>query len=83
MKTPDHLYECLLRVRNSPDMAPLREWLVAKREDMRDRMESLHEQVPMFRAQGAAIVLKDLIDLIEESPRLLDKGRTPVRRPEF
>lgn len=66
------LYECLMLIRNSNNMAPFREWLEDQRAQIRDRLETCKpEQVQV--EQGRAQLAKELIGLIESAPKTLEK----------
>jgi len=72
MTEPKHLYEAALRLRNDPMLAPFKEWLKLRREDVRNRLESADAALYQLH-QGEAKALRDILNLIEDSPRVLEK----------
>jgi len=72
------LHRTLLMVRNLPELAPFREFLKRELHSETDMMVGLSDQVGMWRAQGGARVLSKLIEMIEDSAKVLEKQR-PVR----
>ncbi len=72
MNEPKHLYEAALRLRNDPMLAPFKEWLVMLREDVRTRLETADPSLFQLH-QGEAKQLRDILSLIENSSRVLEK----------
>ena len=64
----------LLMLNGSPEFAPFREWLVKQRDFWRDATES-QTDVPLYRAQGRAQMLKEINELLALAPSLADKYR--------
>lgn len=64
--------ECLLRVRNDPTLRPFLEHLMLRKtKTVSDCL--VQTDVALYRAQGRAQELQDLLDLIEKSPQLFEK----------
>lgn len=66
------LVESLLRIRNGEDLRAFKEMLQARSEKARDACTSLSGDA-LMRAQGRALELKELLELIEKSPDFRDK----------
>lgn len=64
--------EALLRVRNDPSLDSLRRFLVKRLERAKDECTNLTGEM-LMRAQGRAQELRQLLDLIEQSPIVLEK----------
>lgn len=75
MNTDRILLECLIRVRNMPEMAPLKGYLETRMKLHTDALVGLNEDRALHIAQGMAREAGHLLNLIEQSPTLLDKGR--------
>jgi len=68
------LFEACLKLRNQPELSPVRKYLAERLELAKDRLVTLPvEQVGI--AQGRAQELKEFLDLIERSPSLLEQKR--------
>lgn len=67
------LIEALLRFRNT-DMLPFVLHLKGRLEKSRDQCTGLSGEA-LFRAQGRAQEVKELLETIEKAPTLLDKMR--------
>jgi len=67
------LYESLNRIRNLPELAPYRSFLQRELASEQGMMVGLADEKAMWRAQGGCRVLQKLIDLVEDSKKVLDK----------
>lgn len=72
--TLEPVYEAALRLRHDPAMRPFLNWLAQRREKHRDTCEAQSGDLAA-RAGGRSQELKEILDLIEQSPRLLEKCR--------
>ena len=64
-----------LRALNGLDeYTPFREWLKSQRERWRDATQS-GTDVPLYRAQGRAQMLEEILDLMAQAPTLAEKYR--------
>lgn len=70
----EQVYEAALRLRHDPAMRPFLEHLAERREKHRDVCESTSGD-QAARAGGRAQELKDILNLIEQAPSLLEKYR--------
>jgi hypothetical protein len=77
------LFECLIRIRNLPDMAPFRAFLADEIEKETKAMVGQSDQVGMWRAQGGVRVLTKLKELIENSDRVLEKRAASTSGSHF
>lgn len=68
------VYEGALRIKHDPAFAPFLDYLKVKRETARDLCETRTGE-DAVRAQGRALELKDVLNLIEQAPNLLEKVR--------
>jgi len=75
MKNDTVLLECLVRLRNMPEFAPLKAHLDSRMKLHTDALIGLNEDRPLHIAQGMAREAAHLLNLIEQSPTLLDKAR--------
>jgi ABC-type Fe3+ transport system substrate-binding protein len=64
-------YEALLKIRNRDDLHAFVDWLKELRENARNQLETQVQGVQI--AQGKAQVLKEILDAIESSPKVLEK----------
>ena len=64
----------LLHINGLVEFKPYREWLQSQRERWRDATESATD-VALYRAQGRAQMLKEILDLLAQAPTLADKYR--------
>lgn len=64
----------LLMLNGSPEFEPFRKWLQEKRDFWRDATEA-QADVPLYRAQGRAQMLKEIQELLAQAPTLADKYR--------
>lgn len=69
------LAECLIRLRNDPEMSAFREWLEANIESERDRLMNIADDKTFRCVQGRAQAFSELKFLIGEAPKLLEKVR--------
>lgn len=67
------LHECFLRIRNQTEFSPVREWLDAEQKKVLMLFSGAKDANQMFAAQGAFNTLQNLKNLIEDSPRVLEK----------
>lgn len=67
------LFENLVRIRNAPEFEPLRKWLNTKREEARDRLSTLPDEVSFRREQGVAQAYTEILAMIEDSHKFLEK----------
>lgn len=72
----ERLYEALLRLRHGPEFEPVRVWLREQWEAEHVRLEKEVSREMLFRAQGRAQVLSELMDQIEQAPSRLEKVRS-------
>ena len=70
-----NLYEVLLRIKNLPELAPFKAMLADEAALETRMMATLDDKKAMWRAQGAVRALTKLLDLIENSNKVLDKER--------
>ncbi len=68
------VWEAALRLRNDPAMRPFLQYLRDRREKNRDVCEATSGD-QAARAGGRAQELKELLDLIEKAPSLLEQCR--------
>lgn len=66
--------EVCLRLRNDPSLAPFLDWLKAEREAVRTRLETL-STTHVQTAQGEAQRLADIINKIEDAPKLFERQK--------
>lgn len=59
----------------SPEFAPLMDYLKATRDDALENMALAQQQEVIFRYQGQTKLLKDLIELVDKAPALMNKQR--------
>lgn len=71
MKVDERVCAAALLLKHAPELAPFVDWLKARREAARDRLEA----VPAHSDSGRALELKQILDFIEQSPQMLDKLR--------
>lgn len=64
----------LLHINGLDEYKPFRQWLQAQRERWRDATES-GTDVALYRAQGRAQMLKEILDLMAQAPTLAEKYR--------
>ena len=69
------LYECLIRMRNLPEMAPFKAMLDKEIVHETTMMASLADEKAMWRAQGAYRALTKLKNLIEDANKVFEKER--------
>lgn len=69
----DALYRSLVIIRNSNEFAPFRKWLEDQREQARVRLESDADEAQLRRDQGVALTYKQILGLIEDAPKILEK----------
>ena len=67
-----HIHEVALRLRNEPQLAPFKEWLMSEREKVRNHLEDADERVVKI-LQGESRTLTRILDLIEDAPSVLGK----------
>lgn len=72
MNKEQQLFQLLIQIRNQPEFAPLREFL---EDRMQMSMRACIHQTgdALFRAQGRAQEMSDLIGLIANAPATLEK----------
>ena len=68
------LYETCLRLNVSHDLAPFKLWLTYELENNRDILMTAVGD-GFLRTQGRALMLKEIVDLLEQSSTLLEKMR--------
>lgn len=73
MENNTALYRSLLIIRNSDEFKPFREWLEDQRAEARDRLETLTDEVQLRQAQGTSRAFKQVLGLIEDAPKTLEK----------
>lgn len=71
------LIELLILIRNTNQFKPLVDWLASERETVRKVLETNLDEVMLRQAQGKAQALSRILAAIEESPKYLEKTRTP------
>ncbi len=69
------LREAALFLRNAPELLPFVTWLKTRRETARDRLEA----APTERDSGRSLELKEILELIEDAPQVLEKLRGKPR----
>ena len=69
------LYEALLRIKNLPELAAFKTFLLNEAANETRAMVSLDDEKQMWRAQGAVRALTKLQKLVEDSNQVLDKER--------
>lgn len=75
MTTIPRLTENWIRIRNMDENAPFRAWLAAElKTELRNLVASDNDRM-LHQAQGAVRKLEHITDLIEGSPRALEKSR--------
>lgn len=75
MKIDAPLMENLVRLRNMPEFQAFRIYLDVRVAAHVEALVGLNEDRAMHVAQGMAREAKHLVELIEQSPALLDKAR--------
>jgi len=70
-------WKALARISSSPDGKRLLAILARQREDCRDKLERLPDAQQISRSQGAAEILRDLIQSLNESRDVVNKRFTP------
>lgn len=73
MVTP-HIHEVALRLRNEPQFAPFKEWLLTEKAKLVEYLIASDDRVTKV-LQGQAQMLNKVIDLIEGAPAVLEKRR--------
>lgn len=68
------LFESLLLIRSDPRFAALRDWLASERAAAMKYMIHTNEDRALSVAQGDVRRLDKILDLIAQSPALLNKG---------
>ncbi len=71
MSDSRQLYAALLRIKNDPEFAPVKEWLQTMRDNSRDRLETIVDNHQT--EQGKAQILKRILETIEDSHKYMDK----------
>lgn len=69
------LVECLLRIRNLPEFSAFRTYLEEEQKRVDLMLRNLNDDRSLHIAQGEARRLESILNLIEQSPALLDKER--------
>ena len=64
----------LLIINGASEFKPFRDWLKEKREFWRDATEA-QQDTALYRAQGRAQMLKEILELLAQAPSLADKYR--------
>ena len=67
--------EGLIRLRNGPEFEALRKWLAERMEKRRTDC-TLFSGDTLFRTQGRAQELQELMKLIEDAPKLFEQLRS-------
>ena len=67
------LYAAMLRLKSSPEFAPIREYLDGILDECRDSLVTLTNMDYVKVVQGKAQALKEFLDLVERSDKLLDQ----------
>jgi len=65
----------LLQIGGLDNFSPFRTMLQEQRDKWRDMLESMKEPEQIYRAQGRAQQLKEILDLLDQAPSLADKYR--------
>jgi hypothetical protein len=73
MSARNPLSECLIRIKNLPEMAPFNEMLATEIEREISAMVGQSDEKNMWRAQGAVRVLTKLQNLIENSNKVFEQ----------
>jgi hypothetical protein len=73
-KSDRALQEALLKINNLNDFLAFREYLAATLEDYKTRLVHMADDRQVHNLQGRAQALKELMDLIESAPAVLDKA---------
>lgn len=68
------LLEALLKINNLDDFKAFREYLVEQLETHKTRLVYMADDRQVHNLQGRAQALKELMDLIESAPAVLDKA---------
>lgn len=68
------LLEALLKINNLDDFKAFREYLVEQLEVHKTRLVYMADDRQVHNLQGRAQALKELMDLIESAPAVLDKA---------
>lgn len=66
-------FENLVRIKNSPEFEPLRQWLNTKREEARDRLAYQSDEIVFRREQGVVQTYDRILGLIESAHETLEK----------
>lgn len=74
MAVEKQLVANLLALNGLDEYQPFRQWLQFQRERWRDATES-GADVALYRAQGRAQMLKEILDLMAQAPTLAEKYR--------
>lgn len=69
------LYRAFNLLRTLPELKPFREWLKTEQDTVNRDLRLLPESRALFLVQGKGQELDRIEQLIEESPRILEKGR--------
>jgi len=64
----------LLIINGASEFEAFRDWLKEKREFWRDATEA-QQDTALYRAQGRAQMLKEILELLAQAPSLADKYR--------
>lgn len=64
--------ESLLRVRNDPELRPFLQYLLARKTKATGDCVIQRDEA-LYRAQGRAQELQELLDLVEDAPGLFEK----------
>lgn len=75
MKVDRALAECLLKIKNLTEFQPLREYLVADLQGIKDSLVTQADDKALRNMQGRAQALTNLIDMIDDAERLVDLSR--------
>lgn len=69
------VHRSFLMLRNAPEFAPFREWLVDQQVKVGNDLVSANDDRTLHLAQGAARWIRFISGLIEGAPAVLDKER--------
>jgi hypothetical protein len=75
VKVDRALAECLLKIKNLTEFQPLREYLVADLQGIKDSLVTQADDKALRNMQGRAQALTNLIDMIDDAERLVDLSR--------
>lgn len=64
----------LLAINGLDEFKPFRDWLQKQRDIWRDATEA-QSDLPLYRAQGRAQMVKEIQELLAQAPALADKYR--------